>query len=485
MRLWNYIRERMMEHPDQLVCEGEASMTYEELCIYAEHRAQNLNSPCYAILCNSEMATAMALLSCIAAGKTAIPLPMRYGGEYYEKLLKRAQPSVLITDIGGFATEYPFSSDACPNCFEDEPAVILFTSGSTGTPKGVMLSESNLIANIRSIGSYFPIGNHDTILIARPLYHSSVLTGEFLLSLCKGAKIVFSSDPFQPLNILTLMKKHKVTVYGSTPTLLATLSRFIRSQRDLSIKYLSVSGECMTEGMAKAIRKGFPNADIYCGYGLSESSPRVAYLPPDIFERCPTTTGVPVCGVDICIVDPFDIRISATGEVGELLVRGPNVMQGYFNDEERTKRVLKDGWLHTGDLAYFDQNGLLCVKGRKDDMIIRAGMNVYPVEIENVISKDPRVRDVLVYGFKQNDTQEIGMKISGMFCCVQEVMELCHSVLPQFQIPFKIDLVEDADVLSGGKKNRKGMLDAKTIHADGQYSLGEEIELARESRRIS
>ena len=128
---------------------------------------------------------------------------------------------------------------------------------------------------------------------------------------------------------------------------------------------------------------------------------------------------------------------------------------------------------------------ILRIKGRGDDMIIRAGMNVYPVEIENVISKDPRVRDVLVYGFKQNDTQEIGMKISGMFCCVQEVMELCHSVLPQFQIPFKIDLVEDADVLSGGKKNRKGMLDAKTIHADGQYSLGEEIELARESRRIS
>lgn len=455
MRLWNYIKSRMLEHPEQLICEGEASMTYEELCIYAEHRSQTLNSPCYAILCNSEMATAMALLSCIAAGRTAIPLPMRYGGEYCEKLLKRAQPSVLITDIGGFATEYPFSSVACPNCFEDEPAVILFTSGSTGTPKGVMLSEENLISNIKDIGFYFPIGKHDTILIARPLYHSSVLTGEFLLSLCKGAKIVFSSEPFQPLNILTQMKKHRVTVFGSTPTLLSTLARFIRNQDDLSIRYLSVSGECMTEGMAKAIRKGFPNADVYCGYGLSEASPRVAYLPAYLFDDFPTATGTPVPSVKLRLLDKEGNIIQGAMEIGEVLVQGPNVMQGYFDDEERTKCVLKDGWLYTGDLAYWDHSGMLCVQGRKDDMIIRAGMNVYPVEIENTLSTDPRVKDVLIYGYKKGDTQEIGMKICGEFSNMEEVLELCRKELPSFQIPSKIELVDETEVFSGGKKRRK------------------------------
>lgn len=485
MRLWEYIKSRMMEHPSQVVCENGAAMTYEELCIYAENHGRTLDCPYYAILCHSEMATAMSLLSCIAAGKTAIPLPMRYGTEYYSKLLQAADPPELITDQFCRLGAYPYSKEAVKPAIEGDPAVILFTSGSTGTPKGVMLSEINLISNISSIGTYFPIGKDDTILISRPLYHSSVLTGEFLFALCSGAKIVFSSEPFQPLNILTLMKKNKVTVYGSTPTLLSTLSRFIRNPEELPIKYLSVSGECMTEGMARSIRKGFPNAQVYCGYGLSEASPRVAYLPPDMFDRCPTATGVPIYGVDVRIVDPFGIEISAPGEMGELVVSGSNVMQGYFNDRERTKKALHNGCLHTGDLAYWDQNGFLCVKGRKDDMIIRAGMNVYPVEIENIISKDPRVRDVLVYGLKHNDTQEIGMKISGMFCCVQEVMELCHSVLPQFQIPFKIDLVKDADVLSSGKKNRKGVLEDESLHADGQYSLGEEIELARESRRIS
>lgn len=455
MKLWNYIRERMMEHMDQLVCEGDDSMSYGELCTYAEEHGKCLDSPCYAILCNSEMATAIALLSCLAAGKTAIPLPTRYGAEYYNRILKCAKPPALITDSSGVLSECSFSSENYKDPSEKNPAVILFTSGSTGNPKGVMLSEENFLSNIRDIGTYFPISKHDTILISRPLYHSSVLTGEFLLSLCKGAKIVFSSEPFQPLNILTMMKKYHVTVYGSTPTLLSTLSRFIRKQEDLVIRLLSVSGECMTDGMAKAIRKGFPKADVYCGYGLSEASPRVAYLPADLFDCFPTATGIPVPSVNLRILDQEGKVIQETMKTGKLLVQGPNVMQGYFHDEERTKAVLTCDWLHTGDLAYWDQSGLLCVQGRKDDMIIRAGMNVYPVEIENRISSDPRVKDVLVYGYQKGDTQEIGMKICGEFSNLEEVLRLCRETLPSFQIPSKIELVDETDVFSGGKKRRK------------------------------
>ena len=455
MRLWEYIKSKILEHPEQLVCEGDASMTYEDLCIYAEEHGKCLDASYYTILCNSEMATAMALLSCIAAGKTAIPLPTRYGVAHYEKVLQRVQSPALITDLFGTLSEYPYSKDFDKSPIEGAPTVILFTSGSTGTPKGVMLSDENLISNIKDISSYFPIGKHDTILIARPLYHSSVLTGEFLLSLCKGAKIVFSSEPFQPLNILTLMKKHHVTVYGSTPTLLATLSRFIRKQDDLSIRYLSVSGECMTEGMAKAIRKGFPNADVYCGYGLSEASPRVAYLPAYLFDDFPTATGIPVPSVKLRLLDKEGNIIQGAMEIGELLVQGSNVMQGYFDDADRTECVLKDGWLYTGDLAYWDHSGMLCVQGRKDDMIIRAGMNVYPVEIENTLSADPRVKDVLVYGFPKGDTQEIGMKICGKFSDMEEVLELCRKELPRFQIPSKIELVDETEVFSGCKKRRK------------------------------
>jgi acyl-CoA synthetase (AMP-forming)/AMP-acid ligase II len=129
-------------------------------------------------------------------------------------------------------------------------------------------------------------------------------------------------------------------------------------------------------------------------------------------------------------------------------------MLGYFNDQPRTNKVLADGWLRTGDLAYWDSTGMLCVQGRMDDMIVRAGMNVYPVEIENVLSKNPMVKEVLVYGYEKNGTREIGMKICGDFSDIDDVTELCHHMLPPFQMPTKIELLEDSNLLSGGKKKR-------------------------------
>ena len=240
--------------------------------------------------------------------------------------------------------------------------------------------------------------------------------------------------------------------------MVSALSGFIRKPEDLSVKYLSISGECMTEGMSRAIRRGFPNAEIYCGYGLSEASPRVAYLPHTLFDRVPTATGFPVSEVIVRLVDEEGATIIQPMKTGEIVIHGPNVMLGYFNDPDRTSRVLRNGWLHTGDLAYWNDSGLLCVQGRADDMIIRAGMNIYPVEIENTLSTDPRVKDVFVYAYKKGETQEIGMKICGDFSDTLEVIELCHKLLPKFQIPSKIELADQTNVLSGGKKKRKNWL---------------------------
>lgn len=315
---------------------------------------------------------------------------------------------------------------------------------------------NNLISNIEDISSYFSVDKNDTVLISRPLYHSSVLTGEFLLSICKGAKIVFSSASFQPLNVLNLMKKHEVTVFGSTPTLLSTLSKFVRKESDTYIKKLSISGECMTEGMAKTIRKAFPNALIYCGYGLSEASPRVAYLPPAVFDKDPTSAGIPLPSVELRIVNQNGEE-QPNNKIGELLVKGPNVMQCYFRDAERTKAVLKNGWLYTGDLALRDDNGMIYIKGRKDDMIIRAGMNIYPAEIENALSTDKRVDSVLCYGYKVNDTQEIALIVSGDFANVAEVRDLCREKLPPYQMPQKLRLADKTETLNGGKKKRKNI----------------------------
>ena len=455
MKLWHYIREKMLDHPDQRIIEGDVFMTYEEMCIFAENYAKKLTAPYYAILCNSEMASAMALLACFAAGKTAIPLPTRYGEKYYKKILDKADPPALISDFSGELQEIIFDSIGGEH-LGDSTAVILFTSGSTGTPKGVMLSEENLISNLQGISMYLSMSKQDKILIARPLYHSSVLTGEFLVALNQGANIVFSSEPFQPLHILRMIKKHHITVFGSTPTLLSTLSRFARDTRDVSsVRLISVSGELMSEGMAKQIRQAFPKAKVYCGYGLTEASPRVAFLPAELFDETPTVTGRSLRGVSMRIVDNGGEAIWESNKIGELWVKGDNIMQGYFRDAKKTQKTLTDGWLHTGDLAFWNEDDLLCICGRKDDMIIRAGMNIYPAEVENAISADPRVKDVLVYGYKKDSTQEVGMKISGDFLCIDEIIDLCKEKLPSFQIPSKIEIVDENAIAQGGKKRRK------------------------------
>lgn len=453
MALWEYIREKMRAHPKQVVCENQASMTYEELCIFAESYAGKLDAEYYGVYCNSEMAAAMMVLACIAAGKPVIPFPVRYGREICVKIWERATPPYMITDFDEYLNPTPIPTGKRPKSLPSSTSVVLFTSGSTGTPKGIMLTEKNLLANIKDICSYFPIGTEDTILISRPLYHSSVLTGEFLVSLCAGAKIVFSSEAFHPLRILNLMKENRVTAFGSTPTLMTALSRFVRKPEELSVQLLSISGECIMDGMAKSIRRAFPTAKVYCGYGLSEAAPRVAYLPPDLFDTTPTSAGQPLPSVKIKILRDNGQEASRC-EVGEVVVKGPNIMAGYFGDTARTKAVRKNGWLSTGDLGCIGPDGMLYIKGRKDDMIIRAGMNIYPAEIENALSQDGRCRDVQAYGYEKNGTQEIGIAISGDFSSTEEVLQLCRERLSGYQIPTKIEIVKEGERLAGGKRKR-------------------------------
>lgn len=445
MKLWEYIKEKMLVHPTSTVNEGELSITYAELCELAENKASDLADSYYCILCGSEISTAVAILSCLAAGKVAIPLPTRYGSEICSKVLSVAEPPGIITDLEGELSY--IETGIVAEAISPDAAVMLFTSGSTGIPKGVVLSNKNVISNLEGIASYFKIDKNDTFLISRPLYHSSVLTGEFLYSLCCGANIVFYSGSFHPSAMIRICRERSVTALGSTPTLMSLFSDFIRPGGSLPLRVLSVSGECMTSGMARRIRRAFPNADVYCGYGLSEASPRVAYLPPECFDEDPTCAGIPLPNVKIKIA-------KKEKDIGELLVCGDNVMMGYFRDPIRTIEAKRDGWLRTGDLAMIDSRGMLYIKGRADDMIIRAGMNVYPAEIENALSSDERTDEVQVYGFSDGSTQQIGLRICGSFANREEVSALCREKLPSYQMPAKIEILQELPRGTSGKRKR-------------------------------
>lgn len=451
MILWNYIREHMLRYPAQTVEEGNASMTYEELVIYAESFQKKLSGEtCCAICCHSEMAAAMALLGCFAAGVTAVPLSVRYGRIYLRRLLESFSPSCLITDAEGELQIYHIA-DSESFLLGPPPALIMWTSGTTGKPKGAMLSERNVTTNLQDISYYFSLQPADSILIFRPLYHCAVLTGEFLTALVKGTKVVFYSEAFNPQILVGLLKSREITTLGGTPTLLSILLHFLRGGHEFSLKNIVISGECMSEAMGKRLRRIIPEGDFYHVYGLTEACPRVSYMPPEHFDEAPDCVGIPLPSVKIEIRDSAGVPVK-NGEKGILWVQGESVMQGYYNAPEETDRILQKGWLCTGDIACIQADHWLKIIGRSDDMVIRAGMNIYPQEVEGAIRKDPRTDEVLVYGYKDpRYGTQLAMKISGDFQTEGEVRRMCVERLPSFQVPMKIEIVEELPINGSGK----------------------------------
>ena len=450
MNLWTYLRENMLKHIAQTVCEDEAAMTYEELVIFAETFSKKIRgeSSC-AVYCQSEMAASMALLACFAAGVTAVPLPVRYGERHCQRILDTIDPTCCITDAGGELSVCRLAG-ARYRPPSKPPALIMCTSGTTGVPKGVMLTEHNIQTNAQDVAHYFSIGTEDSILISRPLYHAAVLTGEFLTSLINGVNIHFYSQPFQPSLLLKLIEKHNITTFCSTPTLLNILARLSKN-REWPLKHISISGECMSEAAGQSIRKAFPHAKIYFVYGMTEASPRISYLPPEHFDEMPACVGLPLPSVQLKIVGSDGCEVKH-GEDGVLWVRGDNVMSGYYQQPELTRKVLRDGWLCTGDIACKNERGWLTIKGRSDDMIIRAGMNIYPQEIEAALQKDPRTKEVLAYGVTDPDKGvQIAIDISGDFRDVKEVKQTCISTLLPYQIPSLITLVDELPKNGSGK----------------------------------
>lgn len=455
MKLWEFLKEKMQRHLNQTVCEKDTSMTFEEIIVFAESFAKQLKGVrCCAVFCGSEMAAGMAVLSCLAADVTVLPLSQRYGTLHCTKILDVVSPDAVIFDQDGdlqllHITDTQYVDPAI------RPALIMCTSGTTGIPKGAMLTEENIMANVQDIAAYFDIRPSDTILIARPLYHCAVLTGEFLTALVKGTNIRFCSEFFTPAIVLDLLERYPITAFCATPTLLRMIARFKREPRRNRLKHIGVSGECMSVETGKYISHAFPRADIYHLYGLTEACPRVAYLPPKLFGKYADCVGLPLHSVSLKIISEKGESVEE-GERGILWVKGPNVMIGYYNNPEKTAQVIKDGWLCTGDIASVNEKGLLKIHGRSDDLIIKAGMNIYPGEIEAAVKKDPRVEEVLVYA-RTDDTfgVQLVMEIVGDFSGLSEIKKMCRERLPLYQIPSKIHWVKEIPRNGSGKVVRK------------------------------
>ena len=279
---------------------------------------------------------------------------------------------------------------------DDDTAVILYTSGTTGQPKGAELTHSNLLKNAEAAVSLTGAGGEDILLGALPLFHSFGQTCGLNAAMSAGATL--SMIPrFDPGKALEIIERDGVTVFEGVPTMFtAMLHDDSKDDVDVSCLRVSLSGG---SAMPVEVMKGFEeqfDCQILEGYGLSETSPVASFNHPDK-ERKPGTIGTPIEGVEMKLVDD-DGNDVEVGDVGEIVIKGHNIMKGYWNRPDATEEAIKDGWFHSGDMGKVDEDGYFTIVDRKKELIIRGGYNVYPREIEEVLYEHPAVQEAAVIG---------------------------------------------------------------------------------------
>jgi long-chain acyl-CoA synthetase len=328
---------------------------------------------------------------------------------------------------------------------DDATAVILYTSGTTGTPKGAELTHANLARNAQASRDMFGFGSEAMTLGALPLFHSFGQTCSLNATIGGGGTLSLIPR-FDPGKALEIIQRDKVNIFQGVPTMYgAMLHHPGHESFDTSSLQLCASGG---SAMPAELMRGFEDAFgcvILEGYGLSESSPVASFNHPDR-ERKPGSIGTPIKGVEMKVVDDDGAGV-AQGEVGEIVIKGHNVMKGYWQREDATAETIRDGWLHTGDMGKVDEDGYFFIVDRKKDMIIRGGYNVYPREIEEVLYEHPAVREAAVLGIPHDEYgEEVAAAVAlkdGADASPDELREFVKGQVAAYKYPRRIWFVED------------------------------------------
>ena len=363
---------------------------------------------------------------------------------------------LMIADLTTAAGDTLNPAPAALNA--DDLAMLLYTSGTTGHPKAVMLSHGNISANVAAIINYLELTREDRVLSVLPFnysYGSSVLHTH----LAVGATIVLEKNLVFPHAIAETMEREKVTGFPGVPSTFALLlSRVdLAGMRLDSLRYVTQAGAAMSAALVEKLRKALPQTRIFIMYGQTEATARLSYVPPDRLGDKPGSAGIPVSGVEIEIRDE-QRRALKPHDSGEVWVRGPNVMQGYWHDEPATHAVLVDGWLKTGDIGYLDDEGFLFLVGRRSDIIKTGANRVHPGEIEEVIAGLAGVSEVAVAGI---DDELLGQTIAawvvpepGRDISVEGIKARCREMLASYKIPKQVQIVATLPRTASGKLRR-------------------------------
>lgn len=340
---------------------------------------------------------------------------------------------------------------------QDDTAIILYTSGTTGNPKGAMLTHGNVYSNARDVSTYLGYRANDRIIATLPVFHVFALTVVVNAPLISGATVLLTPR-FSPSEIFTLAREQQATVFAGVPTMYNFLYLLPEGKpEDFSTIRLAISGGAsLPVALLHNFEKKF-NVRVSEGYGLSEASPVTCFNPLDR-ERKAGSIGTSINNVENRVVDVNGIDVPV-GEVGELVVRGPNVMKGYYKMPEETAMAIRDGWLYTGDLAKVDDEGYFYIVDRKKDMIIVGGYNVYPREVEEVLFAHDNIVEAAVVGYPDPNFGEavhayIVLKEVAA-TTTDDILAYCAKHMVKYKVPKVVEILDELPKNTTGKILRR------------------------------
>ncbi|MGH9215841.1 MAG: class I adenylate-forming enzyme family protein [Acidimicrobiales bacterium] len=376
---------------------------------------------------------------------------------------------------------------------EDDAAVIFYTSGTTGKPKGAISTHRSMVANLQNTlfstlagamtnpeaGSALASSGAPTVsLLTSPLFHVSGCHSNLVVGLLAGVRLVIPEGRFDPVQVLRLIADHGVTVWATVPTMVWRVCEHpARHDYDTSsVTTVAFGGSPSADELQRLVAETFPNVrSTSNAYGLTETSSVATVISGADAKRKPHSVGPPVPTVELRIMNPAG-RVLGVGETGEVCVRGPILMKGYWNKPDATAEAIDvDGFLHTGDIGHLDDEGYLTITDRKKDMIIRGGENIYCVEIENRLVEHPAIADAAVIGVPHAELGEevkavvqIESGTRGESLSADDVRRWVAAELADFKVPAHVELRTEPL-----PRNASGKLLKNVLRGDGEVSLVE------------
>lgn len=479
----NLLQTRVLEHGDKvlLISEiDEREFSYGAFSKLVNRTANLLNSngikkgDVVSLLLPNSAEYIIAYFACWSLGAIAGPINsllkheeiewtlansesklLLVGSEFLSDLDGRVLPGSIVFDDAETATEAFDAASIDTEVTSDDDAVIIYTSGTTGKPKGCLLTHENLVSNARQIVEWLGFGIDDRLLSVMPLFHMNAVSVTTMSALYAGGSTVVSPK-FSASRFWDIIDKYKITSFGSVATMLSMLlsrqelvvSDQARSANSSpithhsSLKFAMCGSAPVPAEVLHRFEETF-NCLVVEGYGLSESTCRSTFNPPNKNRR-PGSCGLPI-GNEMAVWD--ENEPVADGELGEIVLRGPNIFRGYFKNKEASEKAFEGGWFHTGDIGYRDADGFYFIADRKSDMIIRGGENIYPREIDELLFTYPAVASAAAIGVPDElygeEVEAFVVLREGQNTSESDLIDFCREHLADYKCPKRIHFLTE------------------------------------------